>query len=74
MKTKYTVIYTKRWQSGSHWHALTKMKRVEIECDDTNRGQKLSEAVDTEDIEYTFKGWPLMLGEEVGDVFDQIFE
>ena len=64
MKTKYTVIYTKRWQSGSHWHALTKMKRVEIECDDSNRAVKLSEAVGTEDIEYTLKGWPLMIGEE----------
>jgi len=74
MKTKYTVIYTKRWQSGSHWHALTKMKRVEIECDDTNRVAKLTEAVDKEDIDYIFKGWPPMLGEEVGDVFDQIFE
>jgi len=74
MKTKYTVIYTKRWQSGSHWHALTKMKRVEIECNDTNRAAKLAEAVDTEDIQYIFKDWPPMLGEEVGDVFDQIFE
>jgi len=62
MKTKYTVIYTKRWQSGSHWHALTKMKRVEVECDDTNRVAKLTEAVDKEDIDYIFKGWPLMVG------------
>ena len=40
------------------------MKRVEIECDDTNREAKVAEAVDTEDIQYIFKGWPLMIGED----------
>lgn len=60
---KYTVVYTVRWSSGSHWHALTKMKRVEIECNDSNRSQKLAEAVGTEDIQYVFLGHPPMLGE-----------
>lgn len=62
--TKYTVIYTERWQSGSHWHALTKMKRVELECDDSNRANRITEIVGTEDIQYIFHGWPMMLGEE----------
>jgi len=63
MKNKYTVIYTRRWVSGSHHHALTKMSRVEVECDDTNRLDKLGEAVDTDDIQYIFNGWPPMVEE-----------
>jgi hypothetical protein len=61
MKFKYTVIYTNRWQSG--YYALTRMKRVEIECDDTNRLDKLAHEVGTKDIQFIFDGWPLMVGE-----------
>jgi len=68
MKTKYTVIYTQRWQTGSHWNALTKMKRVEVDCDDTNRLFKLAEEVGTEDIQYIFEGWPPMQGEKTVDL------
>ena len=62
--SKYTVIYTRRWQTGSHWHALTKMERVEIECNESELMPKLVEIVGTEDIQYIFQGWPLLQGEK----------
>ena len=63
MKSKYTVVYTDRWQSGSHHHALTKMKRVELDCNDSNRLPQIVALVGTEDVQYIFEGWPKMLGE-----------
>jgi hypothetical protein len=60
---KYTVIYNERWQSGSHWHCLTKMKRIEIEFNDSNLFQKISNEVGSEDICFIFEGWPKMQGE-----------
>ena len=71
MKTKYTVIYTQHWQTGSHWNALTKMKRVEVDCDDTNRLFKLADEVGTEDIQYIFEGWPPMQGEKTVDALEK---
>ena len=64
MKNKYTVIYVKSWQSGSHWHSLTKMARVEV--DDDNLTPNLMEAVEYEDIQFVFVGWPPMVGEAEG--------
>lgn len=66
MKTKYTVIYTVRWSSGSHCHAQTKMKRVELEFDETRDGTDISAIADivgTDDIQYIFPGWPPLVGE-----------
>lgn len=65
MKSKYTVIYTERWMSGSQYHAMTKMMRVEIECDGSNMMTQLVELVGTADIQYIFEGWPLLQGEKV---------
>lgn len=69
MKAKYTIIYTQRWQTGSVWHALAKMKRVEVDCDDSNRFLKLAEEVGTNDIQFVFNGWPLMQGEKDIDLY-----
>lgn len=65
MKSKYTVIYTERWMSGSQYHAMTKMMRVEIDCGDKNIMNQLHELVGTTDIQYIFEGWPLLQGEKV---------
>jgi hypothetical protein len=60
---KYTVIYNHRWQSGSHWHSLTKMARVEL---DSNKAilPQISQIIDSDDICFLFEGWPKMEGEE----------
>lgn len=63
MKNKYTVIYTERWQSGSHHHALTKMKRVEVDFDEGSLMDQLVKSVGTEDIQFIFVGWPMLEGE-----------
>lgn len=63
---KYTVIYTERWQTGSHWHALTKAKRIETK----NNKEIMKVAIEqcgTEDIQYIFNGHPTFVGEEVVD-------
>lgn len=59
---KYTVIYTERWMSGSCWHALTKMKRVELPSTE-NIWQQIIDIIRTEDIQYIFVGHPKLEGE-----------
>ncbi len=62
-KIKYTVIYNKRWQSGSHTHCLTKMRRIEIQDNGGDLLQRIINEVNSEDIQYIFLGWPMMQGE-----------
>jgi hypothetical protein len=44
------------------------MKRVEVDCDDLNRMAKIIEAIDNEDIQYIFMGWPLLQGEVASSI------
>lgn len=54
----YTIIWEDRWQSGSHWHCLT--KKTFIRCDDLKKvWEKYPGTV------YMFEGHIPTLGEEV---------
>jgi hypothetical protein len=59
---KYTVIYNEHWNSGSHWHSRTKLRRVERKDYET-----VKEMLDREELtdiaEYIFEGWPKLEGE-----------
>lgn len=59
---RYTVIYNVRWQTGSHWHTLTKVKRVEVETNE-KLIEQIIEKVGSPDIQFIFEGWPKMQGE-----------
>jgi hypothetical protein len=61
---KITVVYNDRWQSGSHWHCLTKHKRLELNENEPVMTQVVA-AVVSEDVVFIFEGWPKHLGEEV---------
>lgn len=59
---KYTAIYEHRWMQGSHWHCLTKFKRIEIK-----QGESVLDALKREGIYestvFLFHGHPLLQGE-----------
>jgi uncharacterized protein YjaZ len=59
---KFTAIYVERWMSGSHHHALTKFKRIEVK-----KGESVLDALTREGIaentEYLFHGWSRLQGE-----------
>ncbi len=59
---KLTVIYNKRWQSGSHWHCLTKTERIEVASNQPLMPQVIA-LVGSEDICFIYKGWPEHVGE-----------
>ena len=54
----YTVIWEKRWQSGSHHHCMT--KRTWVRCDDI---KKLMESDYGQCAVFIFEGCQLTLGE-----------
>ena len=54
---KFTVIYEERWQSGSHWHCLTKVARFI----DTPI-EKIMKSPYGEKARFIFEGHPLMVG------------
>lgn len=63
MNQKFTAVYNDRWMSGSHMHALTKFKRVELKSEES-----VDEMLKREEIsgivEYLFEGWPKLQGED----------
>lgn len=64
---KYTVIYNKRWMTGSHWHTSTQMKRIEL-ANTHNLCEQISNIIESENIIFLFEGWPLMVDETPKDV------
>lgn len=54
---KYTIIYEERWQSGSHWHSLTKCARF-----DNLSIKRIMESDYGQKAVFVFEGWPLMVG------------
>ena len=56
---KYTVIYTHRFMSGSHHHAIVKMARIigpnlQAACDEAE--------IDIDSIDVTFEGYCVEVG------------
>lgn len=63
----YTIVYEERWQSGSIWHAATKIARIE-----TNPGELVGSALNRlhlHDAQFIFPGWPLLEGETAPETF-----
>jgi len=56
---KYTVIWEDRWQSGSHWHCITKKEWVEAESIHDVMRSKYGEYA-----RFIFEGHLCSLGEE----------
>lgn len=60
---KFTAIYIKTWQSGSHWHSSEHMRRIE-----QREGESVGDMLDREGIKETtvflFVGHPKLEGEE----------
>ena len=63
VETKYTAIWTDRWQSGSHWHCLAKIKRIELEKNETVADALTREGI-ADSTDFLFVGWPKLQGEE----------
>ena len=59
---KFTAIYTDSWMAGSHWHTLTKMRRIEQHEGETV-GDMLTREWIAESTVFLFIGHPAMQGE-----------
>jgi hypothetical protein len=55
---KFTVIYNDHFQRGSHWHSITKIKRLTAPDIKTVMGSSYGQ-----DAVFIFQGWPRMAGE-----------
>lgn len=60
---KVTAIYVDSWMSGSRQVSLTRVRRLEV-----NENETINDALDREGIkeqtEYLFDGWPKQIGEK----------
>lgn len=59
----YTAIYEERWQTGSHWHCLTKIRRIVLNVNETVKDMLIREGIDR-DIVYLFHGHSRLQGEK----------
>ncbi len=62
MEQSYTVIYNDRGLCGSHWHSITKMRRVNKLPEETVAD--MLEREDLEHAEFIFVGCPKLEGEQ----------
>lgn len=69
MNKKYTAIYYKSWQAGSHRHVIASMRRIEQRDEESVLDMLMREELD--DVVYLFHGHPLLQG---GDEFEQEIE
>lgn len=60
---EFTSIYIETWQTGSHCHSLTKMKRIRQKNGETVLDMLKREGID-EATQYLFHGWPKLQGED----------
>lgn len=64
-KLLYTVIYTERWMSGSHWHSLVHFERCQ-KLSDSETVQEMLERLNLQDcVNYIFEGHPKLEGEQL---------
>lgn len=59
---EYTAIYEERWMSGSHWHCLTKMKRMTLFEHETVLEMLKREEIEDSTV-FLFVGHPKLQGE-----------
>ena len=55
---KFTVIWNKCWQSGSHWHTSTHITRFRVDS--------IHQVLETEagkNAQFIFEGWPILHNE-----------
>lgn len=70
MDNKYTAIYVEGWMSGSHYHSITKMKRIELhDCETIRDMLDREELGDT--VQYLFHGHPPMQGEDERPIHEE---
>ena len=64
-KLLYTVIYTERWMSGSHWHSVVKFERCQ-KLSASETVQEMLERLNLQDYaNYVFEGHPKLEGEQL---------